>query len=237
MKPSFSPLLSIAKTVGATRSILYKYGTLVFFFKDESQYMEELLLGFKKFNRINELILQPSHVFDDYDGYYCYNENYPNVYLLLIQDPETIHTQPEIKIKKEALTNYEKDAKSQEIIFDSKSHKISDYEPVMYAFVNNDLNMGKGKIAAQVGHAVGRLIKKLIKRPTQEYIDWDQSFYKKIVLKATAIQMKELSEMDSAMAIHDAGRTQIPSGSLTVVAFPPRYQCNVPSCFSEYKLL
>ncbi len=42
-------------------------------------------------------------------------------------------------------------------------YNINSKEFVMYIFVNNDLNMGKGKIAAQVGHIVEIMIEELVK--------------------------------------------------------------------------
>jgi peptidyl-tRNA hydrolase len=43
----------------------------------------------------------------------------------------------------------------------------------------------------------------------------------KIVLKANAKQMYELSQHDSARSINDNGLTQVPENSLTAVAFFP----------------
>lgn len=56
-------------------------------------------------------------------------------------------------------------------------------ETVMYLFVNNDLGMGKGKVGAQIGHAVQYLIEHLVGSPTREYKEWKQDGARKIVLK------------------------------------------------------
>jgi peptidyl-tRNA hydrolase len=34
----------------------------------------------------------------------------------------------------------------------------------MYILVNNDINMGKGKIASQVGHVVGEITEEIIRK-------------------------------------------------------------------------
>ena len=140
-------------------------------------------------------------------------------------------------LQKECMSHLEKDIESQEIIFDSSKEKWNDYEPVMYIFVNHDLSMGKGKIAGQVGHVCCHLTKRMINNPTQESVDWDTHASKKVVVKATMNQLNELEKMANSISIHDAGRTQIPANSLTVVGFMPMYEKNVPKTFKEYKLL
>lgn len=117
---------------------------------------------------------------------------------------------------------------------------VSEYETAMYLFVNNDLGMGKGKIAGQVGHAVQHLMKTLIRFPTPAYIEWDNALSRKIVLKATQKELEELidkwSKVDMTV-VYDAGRTQIPSGSMTVVGFAPKYLRDVPPEWKSFKLL
>ncbi len=116
-------------------------------------------------------------------------------------------------------------------------------EYVMYLFVNVDLKMDKGKMCAQVGHAVQYLTEEIIRSgyesapPPAKYINYMKwiPFSKKITLKATEAQMMELSKIEGAIIVIDAGRTQIPAGSMTVVGFPP---CNTLSeRFKDYKLL
>jgi len=109
---------------------------------------------------------------------------------------------------------------------------------VMYIFVNDDLKMGKGKIASQVGHCVQNLIEELLennkKEKYQDYIKWKNGS-KKIILKATYSQLVELQKNDIARSVYDAGHTQIESNSLTVVGFFPSNKLR--NVFKEYKLL
>jgi PTH2 family peptidyl-tRNA hydrolase len=112
----------------------------------------------------------------------------------------------------------------------------------MYIFVNNDLGMGKGKIAAQVGHAVQKITDRILRdhfvrnddTAYKIYTEWIQMGAKKVVLKVNTVELEKITTIGGCCKIHDAGHTQIPSGSLTVVAFLP---CLPVSEFDCYKLL
>ena len=122
----------------------------------------------------------------------------------------------------------------------------------MYLVVNADLGMGKGKIAAQVGHVVQLLTEKMLteEMPSEKmlgemssssgwllvYDEWKRHGIKKIVLKATEKQLLELiADHPDCVYIRDAGLTQIAPGSLTVVGFPP--QLKYGPILSKFKLL
>lgn len=132
-----------------------------------------------------------------------------------------------------------------------------DEEYVMYIIVNTSLKMGKGKIAAQVGHSVGhviRILESFSKRP-KYYRDWIRCFEPKIVLKATEEQMREISKNCSigcnmggkfenchkkklwCFQVIDLGRTQIPTGSFTVLTFRPMKRKEAPEIVTSLKLL
>ena len=104
----------------------------------------------------------------------------------------------------------------------------------MYIFVNSDLAMDKGKACTQVGHAVQRMMEVFLLhgRYTAEYNRWRDNGCTKITLKATAQQIRELSLRPEAVYVVDAGLTQLPAGSLTVVCFPPLEDLE----FKGYKL-
>jgi PTH2 family peptidyl-tRNA hydrolase len=117
-------------------------------------------------------------------------------------------------------------------------------DPVMYLIVNNDLNMSKGKIAAQVGHVVESIIEELVKAEftstkkksfLEDYNLWKRSGRAKIVLKANQEEIKDLSRLDNARCIIDAGLTQVAPGSMTVVGFLP--SCTKKEIFTKFKLL
>lgn len=118
-------------------------------------------------------------------------------------------------------------------------------ELYMYVLVNNDLGMGKGKIAGQVGHVVGLITEQIIRKSYEStkgvpdcysrYIRWKNSGHAKIILKATGEQIKSLIGEPESVHIIDAGRTQIAPNSLTVIGFYP--SANLKDKFKEYKLL
>lgn len=93
--------------------------------------------------------------------------------------------------------------------------------------INNGLKMGKGKIAAQAGHASVQATLKAGEKNPLALQAWLSSGQKKVCLKgddadhllALEKQAKEAGLLTSK--IHDAGHTQIPSGSLTVLAIGP----------------
>jgi PTH2 family peptidyl-tRNA hydrolase len=101
---------------------------------------------------------------------------------------------------------------------------------VMYIIVCNDIQMGKGKIASQVGHIVQEITEDIMIKKYEskkklgiciDYDTWKKDGCKKIVLKASHAELMKMLTLDSVHYIVDAGKTQVEPGSLTVVGFPP----------------
>ncbi len=107
----------------------------------------------------------------------------------------------------------------------------------MYLIVNNSLNMNKGKIASQVGHAVSMIVRRLEKSPTTDYKNWLNDGEAKIVLKADSTILQSLRKYKNTVSVIDAGLTQIEEGSLTVVGFYPCKDCDVPDVIKTLKLV
>ena len=114
---------------------------------------------------------------------------------------------------------------------------------IMYILINNDLNMGKGKIASQVGHVVQHIIENLLdsvsnnnkkKEKYLNYIEWKNGC-KKIILKASQADLLYFLENYDCVPIYDAGKTQIESNSLTCVGFYPSNKN--AQMFTKFKLL
>jgi PTH2 family peptidyl-tRNA hydrolase len=109
--------------------------------------------------------------------------------------------------------------------------------------INNGLKMGKGKIAAQAGHASVQATLKAGEKNPLALQAWLSSGQKKVCLKgddadqllAFEKQAKEAGLLTSK--IHDAGHTQIPSGSLTVLAIGPCQDDSVEKITGTLKLL
>lgn len=105
----------------------------------------------------------------------------------------------------------------------------SDYKQVIA--VRTDLDMGKGKIAAQAAHASVEAVFLILDSGRDEWRlwlrEWRRSGQKKVVVRVSG--EKELMEVYEkalriglpAVIIADAGLTQIPPGTRTAVAVGP----------------
>ena len=121
---------------------------------------------------------------------------------------------------------------------------VKNDQPLKMVFViNHELKMGKGKIAAQVGHAaVKATLQSGELRP--ELLDaWLSTGQKKVCVKADDVRQLEQIEQQAkhhqilTSKIHDAGHTQIPAGSYTVLALGPDEEERLDALTGELKLL
>lgn len=93
--------------------------------------------------------------------------------------------------------------------------------------VRTDLKMQKGKIAAQVGHATLGAYKNAARKCPAVLRAWERSAQPKIALQirshAEAKQLESSARRKGLVTymVHDAGRTQIAAGSMTVLAIGP----------------
>ena len=90
--------------------------------------------------------------------------------------------------------------------------------------IRKDLNLGKGKMAAQASHASLNAYKKA--SFTNKKI-WEMQGQKKVVLKIDsekemiALFNKADAEKMKPALIRDAGKTEIPAGTITALAIGP----------------
>lgn len=105
----------------------------------------------------------------------------------------------------------------------------------MVLIVRMDLKMGKGKACAQCGHATLGAYKNAMQSDPYGTTEWYNSAAAKIVLKvADEDELLELSRLAAQSKlpyylVTDAGRTQIPAGSKTILAIgPARYSVISP---------
>lgn len=109
--------------------------------------------------------------------------------------------------------------------------------------VRTDLRMGKGKIAAQVAHAAVHANNSCAKHHPDMLKEWKYCGQPKIVVKIdseaslVALASKARSIGLNASVIRDAGRTQIPGGSVTVCGVGPGPNDLVSSVTGHLKLL
>lgn len=113
----------------------------------------------------------------------------------------------------------------------------------MYILVNNDVKMGKGKIAGQVGHVVGLITEDIFrsyyvdgrKDVYERYMDWKEKGHAKIILKATETELESFLHDKECVHIRDLGKTQIAPNTLTVIGYYPSVEWK--DKFSHLKLL
>lgn len=106
--------------------------------------------------------------------------------------------------------------------------------------VRNDLKMGKGKIAAQCCHGSLGAYKKTNPEKIRK---WENEAYAKVVCKVNSLD--ELLELKKQAIINkvsyylvvDAGRTQIPTSTTTVLALGPDEDEILDKITGDLKLL
>ena len=117
---------------------------------------------------------------------------------------------------------------------------MSDIKQVIV--VRTDLDMGKGKIAAQVGHACVLGAEHVRKSNSKWFEQW-WSGQEKVVVKVPSI--KELEEVKRGAIelgipwseVTDAGHTQIAPGTTTCISLGPAPEEKIDKITGELKLL
>ena len=106
--------------------------------------------------------------------------------------------------------------------------------------VRTDLKMGKGKIAAQCCHGAVATYKRSDPKKIRK---WENEAYAKVVLKVKTLEeLQELKKVADDKGIVnylvvDAGRTQIPTSSVTVLALGPDEDEILDEVTGDLKLL
>ena len=106
--------------------------------------------------------------------------------------------------------------------------------------VRTDLKMGKGKIAAQCCHVSIGAYKKTSPDKIKK---WESEAYAKVICKVSSIEellnLKNEAEKKkiSNFLVVDAGRTQIPSSTVTVLGLGPEEDEIIDKVTGNLKLL
>ncbi len=93
--------------------------------------------------------------------------------------------------------------------------------------VRSDIKMGKGKLAAQVAHASLMSYFEVEKKSKHIAEEWLDTGEKKIVVKASneeelkALYEKAKEQGIPCALVHDAGLTQLPPDTITVLGIGP----------------
>ncbi len=100
-------------------------------------------------------------------------------------------------------------------------------EVKMVIAVRRDIDLGKGKMAAQVGHAAVTLALNSMKKHKKLYREWIDQGQKKVVVRVNGLpdmyRIKQALEDAGIQTclITDAGLTQIPPGTVTCLGAGP----------------
>lgn len=128
------------------------------------------------------------------------------------------------------------------------SEQIED--PIVMYLVVHELGMSAGKMAAQVGHAVGLLYIKYM--TLKDYVlndkelkiweEWQNGAFRKVTLTANDSKWNKLKTQLTNDGIEhvrvvDAGFTEIPSGSETVIGIWPMRKSNRSSVLKKLQTL
>ncbi len=105
--------------------------------------------------------------------------------------------------------------------------------------VRSDLDMSKGKLAAQVAHASLKAYKK---SPTEIKEKWEREGARKIVLKVDKEELFKLKDQAikkglPAALIYDEGRTELKKGTPTALAVGPSSEEKVDSITGNLSIL
>lgn len=120
---------------------------------------------------------------------------------------------------------------------------MADMEYKMVIAVRMDLKMSKGKTAAQVAHAAVNCAFASKKKDPSVFDKWHSEGQRKVVVKVTDLkQLFEIKAMADAQGlvnsvITDAGRTEIPAGSVTCLGIGPAKGSDVDRVTGELTML
>lgn len=121
----------------------------------------------------------------------------------------------------------------------------------MALVVRGDLGMKRGKVPAQCAHAAVLAVQRLLhsqaaERPGADrhhgwFLAWNAGSYRKVALRAdeaqfdAALAAARAADLPTAVVV-DAGLTQVPAGSRTVLAIGPAPDAEVDAVVGHLKL-
>ena len=106
--------------------------------------------------------------------------------------------------------------------------------------VRSDLKMSKGKTAAQCCHGCLGAFKKSDSKKIEK---WEKEGEKKVIVKVTSLEelfeIKEIAEKNSLSnyMVKDAGRTELPTGTITCLGIGPDKDKIIDKVTKNLKLL
>jgi len=124
-----------------------------------------------------------------------------------------------------------------------KSMSSSPDEVTMILVVRDDLKLSKGKLAAQCAHGAVNCALKARKKAPRLFERWNNHGARKIVVRADdeshlrQLYSQALTAGLVCDLVKDAGRTEIPAGTITVLGIGPATKMTVDAITSDLKLL
>lgn len=120
---------------------------------------------------------------------------------------------------------------------------FNNFKYKMAIVVRDDLKLSKGKLSAQVAHAAVSCAIKSEKNKNKYFSEWFSEGQKKVVLKIDDLDslLKVFNEAKSVglttELIKDAGLTEIPPGTITVLGIGPAPEDEIDKIVGNLKLL
>ncbi len=121
--------------------------------------------------------------------------------------------------------------------------KKSEDSLTMVLVTRKDLSLSRGKLAAQCGHAAVECALKAKRETPRVLENWRTNGARKIVVEAPSLDaLKRLfgsakSAGIVADMVRDAGHTEIPSGTVTVVGLGPDKRSKIDELTSGFSLV
>ena len=119
----------------------------------------------------------------------------------------------------------------------------SDFEYKMVIVTRSDLSLSAGKLAAQVSHAAVSCTLLTKKNKPEWFAKWQREGAKKVVVKVETLEeffpLKEKAEKlgITVNVVTDAGHTEIPEGTQTVLGIGPAPSTLIDQVTGELPLL
>jgi len=109
----------------------------------------------------------------------------------------------------------------------AQKKNLSDFDYKMVIVTRSDLSLSAGKLAAQVSHAAVTCTLLTKKNKAEWFAKWQREGAKKVVVKVETLEeffpLKEKAEKlgITVNIVTDAGHTEIPEGTQTVLGIGP----------------
>ena len=119
----------------------------------------------------------------------------------------------------------------------------SDDSLTMVLVTRKDLTLSRGKLAAQCGHAAVECALKAKRETPRKLENWRTNGARKIVVEAPSLDtLKRLfgaaqAADIGAYMVRDAGHTEIPSGTITVVGLGPDTRDKIDTLTGGFSLV